>query len=361
MHGGDNHKLFNHKPPPKQGKPPPDASSKLEADKKVLLRFFKERNYEHPDGGTENELGENKGGDKALLKAIDGENDTQNAYFHHEANGLMLDMISELVDAILMPRHDARSGFPLRVKLFFKENGMPLDPPKPNGPPDPFMERLKKLKGMEEVSELEKAIFMRNDMRKSEKNQTSIQAVEKKKIAKKVASAAGIVIMAEWMGRTMGKNKKDEAEEEEDDDDEDDKKRKDKGKGAEAAAARKAKAPKFGPWISNGLLERNHPKSLEYNTISQRLEASRRKMAVSSVTVEAGKMDAQAKSEQRAQDAQNADDFFQLLGWRDGASRELLDKLLDRAIHVAGQRLDQIESVRVAKARRQEVLRSLLL
>ena len=82
---------------------------------------------------------------------------------------------SELVDAILTPRSDARSGFPLRIKLFFKENGMPLEPPKKNGPPDPFMERLRKLKGMEEVSDLEKARFMRSDMRKSEKKKTSIQ------------------------------------------------------------------------------------------------------------------------------------------------------------------------------------------
>ena len=52
---------------------PPDATVKLEADKKVLLKFFRERQYEHPDGGDENELGENKGGEKALLKAIDGE------------------------------------------------------------------------------------------------------------------------------------------------------------------------------------------------------------------------------------------------------------------------------------------------
>lgn len=180
------------------------------------------------------------------------------------------------------------------------------------------------------------------------------------KQAKKISAAAGIIVMAEWMGRTMGKNKKDVEEEDDDDDDEDDMKKKGKGKGGESGS-KKSKAPKYGPWISNGLLERNHPKSLEFNTISQRLEASRRKMAVSSVTVEAGKLDAQAKAEQRAQDAQNADDFFLLLGWSDGASRDLLDRLLDRAIHVAGQRLDQIEAVRVSKARRQEALRSLLL
>jgi hypothetical protein len=52
---------------------PPDATVKLDADKKVLLKFFRERQYEHPDGGEENELGEIKGGEKALLKAIDGE------------------------------------------------------------------------------------------------------------------------------------------------------------------------------------------------------------------------------------------------------------------------------------------------
>jgi hypothetical protein len=31
-----------------------------------------------------------------------------------------------------------------------------------------------------------------------------------------------------------------------------------------------------GPWISNGQLQRTHPKSLEYNTISRRLELSRK-------------------------------------------------------------------------------------
>ena len=30
------------------------------------------------------------------------------------------------------------------------------------------------------------------------------------KQAKKISAAAGIIVMAEWMGRTMGKNKKDE-------------------------------------------------------------------------------------------------------------------------------------------------------
>ena len=57
----------------------------------------------------------------------------------------------------------------------------------------------------------------------------------------------------------------------------DDDKKKKKAKGPAAGAGqRAAPPPAFGPWIDNGPLLRSHPKSLEFDTISKRLERSRK-------------------------------------------------------------------------------------
>lgn len=63
-----------------------------------------------------------------------------------------------------------------------------------------------------------------------------------------------------------------------------------------------------------------------------RVSARTQKLKIQTVTVEAGKLDAQARSAQLAADVQRADEFFRMLGWgahQEGAgSRELLNKLI---------------------------------
>jgi hypothetical protein len=89
----------------------------------ILLNLLCRWGYEPEDGVTK--------GDKFVLKAIDA-----------------------FVDAILTPYRTAvgEGGFAAKVKMFFRDNNMDLNPPKPSAPPDPFLERLRRLKGME-VSE----------------------------------------------------------------------------------------------------------------------------------------------------------------------------------------------------------------
>lgn len=118
------------------------------------------------------------------------------------------------------------------------------------------------------------------------------QAVEMRKQARKIAAAAGLIRMVKWMGLRLGRTKVDKdgggggGDDDDggggsDDDDGDGKKKKgggqkDGGKAGGGGRAGKAAAPHYGPWIANGLLQRTHPKSLDFPTISKRLELSRK-------------------------------------------------------------------------------------
>lgn len=65
----------------------------------------------------------------------------------------VLQAIDAFVDAILTPKEEGEkpdSGFVGKVKFFLRENNLPLNPrTKPGAPPDPFLEKLRALKGME--------------------------------------------------------------------------------------------------------------------------------------------------------------------------------------------------------------------
>ena len=110
-----------------------------------------------------------------------------------------------------------------------------------------------------------------------------------KKQARKIAAAAGLIRMVKWMGLRLGRAKVDkdggggDGSGSDDDGDSDGGKKKkggggqkDGGKAGGGGRAGKAAAPHYGPWIANGLLQRTHPKSLDFPTISKRLEASRK-------------------------------------------------------------------------------------
>ncbi|GAX73673.1 hypothetical protein CEUSTIGMA_g1124.t1 [Chlamydomonas eustigma] len=313
---GVNHKL----PPAARGRLPPN---KLDVDKKALVNAFIRWQYDPVDDDPD--IG--KQGDKGLLKAID-----------------------RLVDAILTPWQEARGygGFTLRVKTFFRENNMNLEPPKAGAPRDPLIEKLRRLKGMEEISDLDKARIERRGLRLPEKKRPSIQAVEMKKQATKIHIAAGLLRMADWMGKRLGRarNKKDESEGSEEDTDDDHRK-----KGANRKPAGKdkmgkgARQPLDGPWISNGHLQRTHPKSLEYNTISRRLELSRKKMNIQTVTVEAGKLSTAARSAKLDEEVEKADEMYRLMGWKEGGTVSLLNQLLRRASHVAEMRAEDLHTM----------------
>ncbi|KAG1662956.1 hypothetical protein FOA52_006709 [Chlamydomonas sp. UWO 241] len=93
--------------------------------------------------------------------------------------------------------------------------------------------------------------------------------------------------------------------------------------------------------------------------MAERLLRMREKLGVSEETVEAGKLDAEAKRRAIEAELTRADEFFRLLGWHSGADKHLLNALLQRALYVARLRAEQVEANWRAKGQLADASREL--
>lgn len=285
----------------------------------------------------------------------------------------LLETIDDFIDALLTPKNEVIGAFPMSIHAFFRENNFDLNmnkTPKGDLVPPPMLKRLAGMKGYENLTELDKAklklALLAKPTKKDDGNTNPVADLIMKRKFQKVKAAAGIIKMAEFVGRGYGRRKAKSGDGDSSDDEE---------RGKEASKTKKKdqksgqnKLP-YGPWISNGILERGIKAE---GLAVQRMGLFRKKMGFGDANIEAGRSHEDQSRSALERDAAKADQFFQLLGWHfalepEGASDkpppektgELINKLLRRALAIAGRKDQHIDMTKQAKAYKAELVRDL--
>ncbi|KAF5837275.1 hypothetical protein DUNSADRAFT_4602 [Dunaliella salina] len=173
----------------------------------------------------------------------------------------LLEAIDDFIDALLTPKNQAIGAFTMSIQTYFRVNNFDLNAKKTSTGElvDPMLKRLAGMKGYENLNELDKAklelALLAKPKRKDDSNTNPVADLIMKRKFQKVKAAAGIIKMAEFVGRGYGRRKAKVGDGDSSDDE-------DQGKEALKTKKRDQKSGQnkmpYGPWISNGILERGN-------------------------------------------------------------------------------------------------------